>query len=117
MQDESAMLSTASVSSSLLHTGRVVLVPLFVVKYFYPILRAALNLMGSEGLSTMVSVCVCVPVIYHAPALSLCSSHPPGLRRWTHHCDDSCGMLRSDWLAARCSSNQHPGCVWEVSLC
>lgn len=49
----------------------VVLLP-FVVMYFYSVLRAALNLMGSEGLSTMVSVCVCVCVLVvdHAP-------HPP----------------------------------------
>lgn len=36
----------------------VVLAPPFVVMYFLPPLRAALNLMRSEGLSTVVSVCV-----------------------------------------------------------
>lgn len=59
---------------------------------FLPPLRAALNLMRSEGLSTVVSVCVCVSHLFTGPLLTQLLE-----TAWTLRYSDARDTSRSHW--------------------
>lgn len=68
-------INTESLPLSHIHTctHTIVLFPaasLCVVRYFYPYLGALLNLMGSEGVSTPVSACLSVLVVFRRALLT-----------------------------------------------